>query len=300
MNVIFALIISLLLPLLSPSNSCFASSAGLINSELSFAESLYQEGDYYRAVTEYKRFLHFQPNHPDAAHAQLNMARSFLHGEQWESGEKTLLALMQQYPKSTESDYAALLYAEAAYKQHNFTRTLERLSQINSARPSAQLLNHQTDLRLWSLAALGNYDQLLADDSQLTSQSALNNEELLQLRQLPLKSPRLAGGLSAIVPGSGQLYAGRYREAGMALLLNAAFLGGGIQSIKTGNHIVGGILLFFEAGWYGGNIYNAMNSVHKYNRDLQQSTLSRLIEHYNFSLLLDDKTTGLQMTGHFN
>ncbi|MBW2185835.1 MAG: tetratricopeptide repeat protein [Deltaproteobacteria bacterium] len=299
MNVIFALILFLLLPILSPVTTSFAHSERTRHSELSFADSLYQEGDYYRAVTEYKRFLHYQPNHPEAPRAQLNMARCFLHGEQWHSGEKTLTTLIQQYPHSPESDYAAVLYAETAYKQHNFSRTLERLSDLNTSQKVPQLLSHQTDLRLWSLASLGEYDQLIHDEQQFPDHSLLSNDDFLQLNQLPLKSPKLAGVLSAIIPGSGQLYAGRYREAGMSLLLNAAFLGGGIQSIKTGNHVVGGILLFFEAGWYGGNIYNAMNSVHKYNRDLQQSALSQLIEQCNFSLLLDDKTTGFQMTGHF-
>lgn len=299
MNVVFALIIFPLLAALSPATTSFATSESLRTSELSFAESLYQEGDYYRAVTEYKRFLHFKPNHPDAPHAHLNMARCFLHGKQWASGEKALTTLIENYPHSPERDYAALLYAETAYKQHNFTQTLERLSELNTNQTSPRLLNHQADLRLWSLTSLGEYDQLI-DEQQPSDQSSRINDDYLQLRQLPLKSPNLAGGLSAILPGSGQLYAGRYREAGMALLLNAAFLGGGIQSIKTGNHVVGGILLFFEAGWYGGNIYNAMNSVHKHNRDLKQSALSRLIEDCHFSLLLDDKTTGFQMTGYFN
>ncbi|OQY21572.1 MAG: hypothetical protein B6I37_08505 [Desulfobacteraceae bacterium 4572_35.2] len=236
MNVIFALILSLLLPFLSPATTSFAHSEGSRCSELSFAEELYQEGDYYRAVTEYKRFLHYQPNHPKAPHAQLNMARCFLHGEQWDSGEKALTALMQNYPHSPESDYAALLYAETAYKQHNFSRTLERLSDLTTSQRSAQqLLSHQTDLRLWSLASLGEYDQLIDDDQQFADHSLLSNDDFLQLNQLPLKSAKLAGGLSALLPGSGQLYAGRYREAGMSLLLNAAFLGGGIQSIKTGN-----------------------------------------------------------------
>lgn len=299
MNVIFALTLSLLLPFLIPATTSYAHREVSQHSELNFADSLYQEGDYYRAVTEYKRFLHYQPNHPEAPRAQLSMARCFLHGEQWDSGEKALTALIHQYPHSPESDYAAILYAETAYKQHNFSRTLERLSDLNTSQNSPQLLSHQTDLRLWSLASLGEYDQLINDEPLRSDHSLLSNDDFLQLSQLPLKSPKLAGGLSAILPGSGQLYAGRYGEAGMSLLLNAAFLGGGIQSIKTGNHVVGGILLFFEAGWYGGNIYNAMNSVHKYNRDLQQSALERLIEHCNFSLLLDDKTTGLQMTGHF-
>jgi len=299
LNVLFALLISSFFLLLAPTAACSANSESSQPSQLSFAESLYSEEDYYRAITEYKRFLHYHPNHPAAAHATLNMARCFLHGEQWSKGEEALSKLIQRYPNSQESDYAAILYAEIPYKQHNFNRTLDRLSQNALQTSPAALAQHRADLRLWSLASNGNYDQFINNETPDTQYSQLNGE-LQLLNQLPLKSPRLAGGLSAIIPGSGQLYAGRYREAGMSLLLNAAFLGGGIQSIKTGNHVLGGILLFFEAGWYGGNIHNAMNSVHKYNRDLQQSAVSRLIEQYNFSLLIDDKTTGLQISGRFN
>lgn len=47
---------------------------------------------------------------------------------------------------------------------------------------------------------------------------------------------------------------------------------------------MGGILLFFEAGWYGGNIYNAVNNAHKYNRRQQARAKAKL--HQRFGLQL--------------
>jgi hypothetical protein len=35
-------------------------------------------------------------------------------------------------------------------------------------------------------------------------------------------------------------------------------------------------LLFFEAAWYSGTIYGAVNAAHKYNRDLEDRWLQGL------------------------
>ena len=52
---------------------------------LSFANSLADEGDHYRAITEYKRFLHLFPDAPQAARARLSLAQSLIAGKRWAS-----------------------------------------------------------------------------------------------------------------------------------------------------------------------------------------------------------------------
>jgi hypothetical protein len=39
---------------------------------------------------------------------------------------------------------------------------------------------------------------------------------------------------------------------------------------------VGGILTFFELGWYSGNIYSAVSGAHKYNRNKKKEYLDLL------------------------
>ncbi|EAT16681.1 tetratricopeptide repeat protein [Desulfuromonas acetoxidans] len=257
-----------------------------------FADSLFNEGDYFRAITEYKRYLYTYPDTPAAARAQLNIARSYLQAERWQDGEFALQRVIDNYPNSDEADIARILSIESAFKQGKPTVAL----QTNNATTLTHLnlLDQQQRLRIWALAYQGNYSKLSSLD--LSGSGCLTQQDLQNLEQLPTKSPALAGTLSAILPGSGQLYAKRYREAGLALLLNAAFIAGGLQAIDTGNEVLGGILLFFEAGWYGGNIYNAMNSVHKYNRTLQQSTLMEMRQRSHFSLLLDDDAAILKLS----
>src|SRR5262249_28910226 len=98
---------------------------------------------------------------------------------------------------------------------------------------------------------------------------------------LPRKSPALAGLMSAAIPGSGHFYTGRWRDGTIALLLNGAFLAAGIEAVSAGNEAAAGLLLFFEAAWYSGAIYGAVNAAYKYNRDLEDRWLQGLEQQHN-------------------
>ncbi len=58
-------------------------------------------------------------------------------------------------------------------------------------------------------------------------------------------------------PGSGQLYNGRLGDALLAFFLNSLFIVGAVEAVHSNAHAVAGILSFFEAGWYVGNVYGA-------------------------------------------
>jgi TM2 domain-containing membrane protein YozV len=82
------------------------------------------------------------------------------------------------------------------------------------------------------------------------------------------------------VPGSGQLYNGRLGDALLAFLLNGLFIVGIIEALDKDETAVAGILGFFEAGWYIGNVYGAVNGAHKYNRRATETFLRNLENRY--------------------
>ncbi|NIQ96268.1 MAG: tetratricopeptide repeat protein, partial [Desulfuromonadales bacterium] len=55
---------------------------------LSFADALFAEGDYYRAITEYKRYLHHFPQGAEASRAALEIGRSYLAGGRYEQADE--------------------------------------------------------------------------------------------------------------------------------------------------------------------------------------------------------------------
>ena len=84
---------------------------------------------------------------------------------------------------------------------------------------------------------------------------------------MPLKSPALAGTLSAFLPGAGQLYDGTWQAGAMAFVLNALFLSATLELEDKGLHrsaLVGGLIFSIT---YVGNIFNAAESARVYNQN---------------------------------
>ncbi|OGP30192.1 MAG: hypothetical protein A2073_05215, partial [Deltaproteobacteria bacterium GWC2_42_11] len=125
----------------------------------------------------------------------------------------------------------------------------------------------------WSYAKEGDFQEAVKAikpknilDKHLSLEAEALSNEMKKSEALPKKSPETAGLLAAVLPGSGHFYVGRYRDGTVAFLLNAAFIWGAVSSFQRDNYAVGGILTFFEIGWYTGNIYSAVGAAHKYNR----------------------------------
>ena len=50
---------------------------------LGFAHHLFERGHYYQAVTEYERFIYYNPDHPSVSEARLKIAFCYKLGEQY-------------------------------------------------------------------------------------------------------------------------------------------------------------------------------------------------------------------------
>jgi putative component of membrane protein insertase Oxa1/YidC/SpoIIIJ protein YidD len=100
-----------------------------------------------------------------------------------------------------------------------------------------------------------------------------------------VKSPFLAGLMSAIIPGTGYLYAGRLKEGLSALIING-LLGAGIYSLFKNNNTGSGILTaMVTIPFYFGNIVGAANAAEDLNNKYQQIVLSNLRNALEISLV---------------
>ena len=249
---------------------------------MSFADTLLQEGDYFRAITEYKRFLFLAPIHPRVEQVQLQIGLAYLRSQQWEDAHRTFQALAQRYPDADVGREAAFLVGETAYLQGQYGQAIDdfrTLAERQGESPTAQKARYRLGwsylrARQWSAAAQAF--EAIAPTSAWSPSSRALSEAARQAEQLPRKSPALAGTLSALLPGAGHFYTGRMRDGSLALLLNGAFLAAGIEAVAAGNEAAAGLLFFFEAAWYSGSIYGAVNAAHKYNRDQEERWLQGL------------------------
>lgn len=261
---------------------------------MSFADHLYEQGDYYRAITEYERVIFFYPKHGLAKKAQYQIAMSYYKGEKFTQAIDRFRALSDQYREEEMGPKSLFMLAETYYQKKDYDQAINVLdifltsypndSQADAARIKMGLSYiHQGD---WRRA--GEEFQKLPPDSPLRKQAGELSEESKKYPGLPRKSPTVAAGLSALLPGAGQLYIGRNSDATVSFLLNGSFIWATVQAFHHKNNVTGGILLFFESGWYLGNVYNAASGAHKYNRRAEQEFMNNLQNQYGISYYRDE------------
>jgi tetratricopeptide (TPR) repeat protein len=268
---------------------------------LSFADYLFEKEDYYRAITEYERMVFYFPEHPLAKTARFQIAQSYFKGEKLDQASARFQALANNYSDEEIGRKSLFMLGETYYQKHDFMVAKDVFTQLIDKYPDDTRVDTARIRIGWSYLRQGNWRQASEEFQKLPSDSPLHSQaeglanEAKNYPDIPKKSPVLAGSLSAVLPGSGQLYIDRPGDALVAFLLNGAFILATVEAFHHDNNVTGGILLFFETGWYLGNIYNAVNGANKYNRRSEQQFLNTLQNKYVISYYNDGH--GLSVLG---
>ena len=142
---------------------------------------------------------------------------------------------------------------------------------------------------------------LVRESSTYQSSAQELASALEELPHLPRKSPRLAGFLAAVIPGSGHLYTGEKKQALFAFITNALLIFGTYEAFNRDLYVAGGFLSIFAINYYSGNIFGALNSAHKYNRRVKEAYLEGYKRKYELSINLRGgaKTPFVEFALHF-
>jgi tetratricopeptide (TPR) repeat protein len=278
-----------------------SASAGETTAErmLSFADHLFASGDYYRAITEYERMLFFYPDHRLARTAKLQVANCYLRGVRLDQASERFRALTEGFPDDEVGRKALFLLGETEYQKRAYSRAAEIFILYSEHYPRGEQADAARIKTGWCFLRQGKWQQAMGEFQKLPPDSPLHvqadglAEASQRYPEIPKKSPVLAGGLSALLPGAGQLYINRPGDALISFLLNGTFIWAAAEAFRNDNDVTGGILLFFEAGWYTGNIYNAVSGAHKFNRRSEQQFMDNLKTKYSLSYFPDEKGRGM-------
>lgn len=263
-----------------------ADPAPAVRDVLGFADSLFAEGDYYRAIGEAKRFVFLHPQDARVPEARLLVGRSYLAGEQWAAAAASLEALALEVSSGKVGADAAFALADARMGSADYDLAALEYRRFAEDFPDDDRAAF-ADLRTaWArifaadvLAVREPAQGQVAFASVARSLKALppahgeaERAKALaagadRLAKLPRRSPAAAGVMSAVLPGLGQVYASRYADGLIAFVVNGLFVGGAYEAFNRGNNVAGAVLVLFEMGWYSGNIYSAINSAHRFNND---------------------------------
>ncbi|MBU2446572.1 MAG: hypothetical protein KJ666_13525, partial [Bacteroidetes bacterium] len=136
----------------------------------------------------------------------------------------------------------------------------------------------------WTKARHKFFQLKNSEDLILRSSSSDLVTTTLAGEKLPEKNPIVAGILSAVIPGAGYLYTGHFQTAFTSLVFNAFLLGASYELNKKGLKLTGGLTFLFSLGWYIGNIYGSVNSVHRDNEATKNNFINNAINEYEFLL----------------
>lgn len=240
--------------------------------EIQIGLKLYQEYDDYRAITALRRYAILEDS--DSA----RFLTSLMIGQIYHRNEEAALAVVSferavgwAEDPSTKSWAYLMALQEMCLPLAYYWECRRRLQQLGQQPllPRARdLVDYQTlytDVVLRSEYVIEKRAELF-EDPRLRDRARGLVAQDRAFEELDLQSPALAGALSAVLPGSGQLYNGRPIDAAISLVVNGLFglatwySFAELESIPAG--VVSGI---FAAGFYGGNIINAVSDAKQIN-----------------------------------
>jgi tetratricopeptide (TPR) repeat protein len=287
----------------------YASQRIVLDSErqLQFAEQYFQRGEYYRAIGEYERFIYFFPTSPKVEFARYMIGLSFLKGEQYEQAIQTFEALIEEY-RTTEYALKSYLSTGKAYVLlGRYDAALTSLNNLVTIAPDQEIRDEAYYQKGWVYLEMGLWQRAreifleISDETKDQYNLGTIFHEIDTRTPLRKKSPTVAGVL-AIIPGAGHLYCNRKQDALISFLLNGAMIYAAYEAFDHDLDALGGIIAFFELGFYSGNIYSAVSSAHKYNRDAKSRFLRYLKERAEVSLSLAEphENNGLLLLCRFS
>jgi tetratricopeptide (TPR) repeat protein len=251
-----------------------------------FSAELFATGEYYRSITEARRYLFLFPTGPRTEEIAKLIGDAYLMSHEWADAIAAYDEFLTRFPVSPLASTATFHKAIALLKLGHIAEA-ERLFQLIESGPSQENKGLAVRWEILLLIRQNRFDEAekrLKDQMirpEIEGESDRIEELLKEKRGALYKSPETAGMLSALLPGSGQFYNERYQDGVYSFFLNALFILAAYKAYDSDNQGLGAILTLFEIGWYTGGIYGAVGGAHKYNRQVDEDHFRSGIQRLN-------------------
>ncbi|HID93977.1 MAG TPA: tetratricopeptide repeat protein [bacterium (Candidatus Stahlbacteria)] len=251
----------------------------------SFAEYLFQEGDYLRAAGEFQRYLYGLGSFPAGADSVLyKIGLCYQLGKDFAKAIDYFRRVVDNYPQST---YIARSCYQIAYSYFLMGKYRKSISYLDSVLPLLEL-NHDK-LKMQQLIGLNyiyqrqwkkayNFLYSLDEDTKNDSLTILLMSFARKGEHLQHKNKLVAGFLSSVIPGTGKVYCGRSSDGLFSLIVVGLMGWQAYESFhKDGIHSVKGWIYGTIGGiFYLGNIYGSIVAAKIYNEQQEDKLLDKV------------------------
>lgn len=248
--------------IITSSNIAFSQDLYNYENSKKFVEYLTKSGQFELATREYERLIFMSPQNDTLKTSLLSTYRRAGKYDEALLRARQLYSNASEMPVSSAIEYGRVLLLKANYQEaKTFWESNVNLPISDKAILSATSAILQDNYK--------NANEILGNLKNEDHKLAFEYKDLaLKAGQIKKKSPALAGLMSAIIPGSGRVYAKDWKDGlvsflfvgTMAFQSYRGFLKSGTQS--TRGWIYGGVAL----GFHLGNIYGSVSSAKAYNK----------------------------------
>jgi tetratricopeptide (TPR) repeat protein len=251
-----------------------------------------EEGEYYRAITEYKKFLILFPHSEKADYALFKTGMAYYRGEEYEPSVQSFSVLRERYKASPYLPEASYFEGLSYWKRKDREKaraTFDTLSDVfprSEFAPLALIAGSLLAFEAEEVPASKNRLERLIDRYPEYSGSKNAREAIPLIDQyptLPQKSKTLAAVMSAIVPGSGYIYADHVGDGITAFVINVLFIAGTVIGISGENYAVAAIVGGVGLPFYVGNIYGSANAAKKWNLGVKRELRNKVFLTLDFN-----------------
>ena len=241
---------------------------GGCNDKYLFAEHLMLKSDYFRAITEFERYLYYCPDGNLIYSAKENIGRSLLLAEQYALVFDWYLGLKEE---ERFRDKFALINATALFRTEQYSETIELLELTDLHELGHGEKAYSFYIKGLSFVHLEQWDNAKEYFMHVPSDSPFKNKAdkyaniLMNSTSYPQKSPKIAGLLS-IIPGLGYAHVGHYQTAIASFVVNSLLFWVAYDSFIDDKEAQGITISIFSAGFYIGNITGSIQSTARFNK----------------------------------
>lgn len=255
--------------------------------ELMIGDAFAREGDFYRAITAYKRALFFQHEYNQRRlQIEYDIILCYYLGNKYCEAiaafeRSCLTSVSPSFPAFNQlllMVYDCYLHEENEEKAASILETIQKFSPETGA-----------DLSIYENLMQGRVEEVQAEVEQHPCFEAIQPE--LNNYYFYSKSPRKARLLNAFLPGAGYYYVGQSKTAVTAFLINALFILASYECFKNGYPAAGIITASLESGWYFGGINGAGIAAQEYNDRLYDDMSRKILNQHCFFPVLMFETS---------
>jgi len=223
-----------------------------------FADFLFCDKDYLRAIDEYEKYLNINDN--DTARFKIALGYSLINDQTNALQKFRLIAESSLFYEQSRMERLKSLFLQNADSLFYFSAD----ELINSNSPYSNNAHRLTNISLLLINNELPVKEKFLIPFENDQKSILNN--FYDSKKNPsYKSEVLAGILSAIIPGSGKIYTKNYGDGITAFLLTGLFSYLAYTNFEHNHPTRGWIFTLLGTGFYAGNVYGSVASAQIFN-----------------------------------